>query len=94
MRQRFRVVLQAGALGALVVGLLPGCTWEEKICNPGEVVVRGVEGGRWCEQPKPGDRQCPDGEILRRIEATGREDCIPNLVDYDDREPPTSTTPS
>jgi hypothetical protein len=94
MHQRFRIVVPVGALAAGIVGFLPGCAWEEKLCTPGDVVVNGVEGGRWCEQRRPGDRECPDGQILRRVQATGREDCIPNLVEYNDPERSASTTPS
>lgn len=67
------------ALALLVPGVavLPGCA-EEKICQPGEVAVETDEGGRWCEDPAPGDRTCPDGEILLKNPDADVTGCIPN----------------
>jgi hypothetical protein len=73
-----------GALAMLTMGLVSGCG-DEKICEPGQVVVEGSQGGRTCEEPEPGDPTCPDGEILRKFRDSAREECIPNRY-----EPPTS----
>lgn len=69
------------ALVAPVFAVLPACVAFEKICNPGEVVVESGEGG-WCEEPKPGDIECPDGEILLKNPDENVQGCIPN--DYDE----------
>jgi hypothetical protein len=74
----------------LAVTALPGCA-TEKICAPGEVVVERDGGGRACEQPAPGDRECPDGQILLKNPDARREGCIPNRYSpdpYTDRLPP------
>ncbi len=78
-----------GALAILTSALVSGCG-VEKICQPGEVVVDGDQGGRRCEQPEPGDPTCPDDEILRKFDDASREaECIPNV--YEDPTPsPTS----
>jgi hypothetical protein len=70
------------ALLAAAVVVLPGCG-VERICGSGEVAVETEEGGRWCEDPEPGDPTCPDGEILLKNPDAGREGCIPNVYSPD-----------
>ena len=64
---------------------LGSCTWEEGICMDNEVVIRqsASDAGGYCEKRTAADPECPDGEILRRIEDTGREDCIRNVVGHE-----------
>jgi len=73
------VILTAGTFS------LGSCAWEESICSDGEVMVKRSESdfGGHCEKRKSDDRECPDDEILRRIEDTGREDCIRDLVGHE-----------
>jgi hypothetical protein len=74
---------------AVAIAVVPACA-AEKICAPGEVVVERAGGGRSCERPEPGDRDCPDGEILLKNPDTGQEGCIPNRYSeepYTDRLP-------
>lgn len=68
-------------LPAFVV--LPGCA-AEKICDPGEVVIEHDNGGRSCEQPEPGDEECPSGQILVKNPDQDVQGCIDN--DYDKYE--------
>ena len=64
---------------------LASCGWEETLCSPGEVFLTYEKppGGGDCEKRKAGDPECPEGEILRRIVDTGREDCITDLVGHE-----------
>ncbi len=64
---------------------LGSCGWEESICMDNEVVVHhaATDPGGGCEKRTATDPECPEGEILRRIEKTGREDCIRNLVGHE-----------
>jgi hypothetical protein len=83
------------ALAVPAIAVLPGCAAKEKICAPGQVAIEYQGGGRSCEEPKPGDRTCPDGEILLKNPDVRREGCIPNVYSpdsYTDKLPATSTT--
>lgn len=80
--------MRLGPLATVLVVLpafavLPGCA-VEKICDTGEVVIEHEGGGRSCERPKPGDRECPSGQILVKNPERDIQGCIDN--DYDKYE--------
>lgn len=75
-------ILLALALAVPVLAL-PGCSSQEKICEPGEVAVRTAEGGGYCENPGPDDPICPSGDILLKL-PDGRKGCIPNVYEDND----------
>ena len=69
----------------LTATLLPlaSCEWEEQICEDGEITIAyQKQTGGQCKPRTEDDPDCPDGEILRRLGDTGREDCIPNEVSH------------
>ncbi|RSM91795.1 hypothetical protein DMH04_02155 [Kibdelosporangium aridum] len=78
----FARALAGLALVAPAIGALQGCS-PEKICATGEVVIERAGGGRTCQQPAPGDRTCPSGQILLKNPDAGREGCIPNVYSSD-----------
>jgi hypothetical protein len=69
-------LLAAGIITAVVP--MTGCSTFEKICGSGDVAVLGAQGGSWCERRQTGDRECADGEILVKVQKTGRDHCIEN----------------
>lgn len=86
-----RVVVMVLMLCAASV--LPACSAVEKICEDGQVAIERGGGGRSCEEPEPGDEECPSGEILLKNPDAGVEGCIENSYSpdsYTDRL--TSTT--
>jgi hypothetical protein len=66
---------------------LAGCLWgPERICEEGKVMVlhsARAGSGSYCTDRSASDMECPEGQILRRIETTGREDCIENLLGHE-----------
>lgn len=67
----FVLVTSAGLSACLAVG-------PERICSGDETFVQRTEegGGAWCEPRQEGDPDCDGGERARRIESTGRTDCV------------------
>lgn len=55
---------------------------QERICSGDETFVQRTEegDGSWCEPRKESDPDCDRGERARRIESTGRTDCVPDRV--------------
>lgn len=68
------------ALAVLVAttswGLSACLTWTERLCSGDETFVETESGGAACEPRRDSDPDCPSGERARRIEATGRTDCV------------------
>lgn len=80
----------AAAIGATLAAVaLTGCdVIVEKHCSPGEIVISNTSGGGRCELGTPGDRACPDEQVLERQPELKRERCIPDRID---RPVPAST---
>ena len=49
---------------------------KDRLCRGDETFVEREGGGLTCEPRRESDPECPDGERARRMEATGRTDCV------------------
>jgi hypothetical protein len=68
---------------ALLVPAFTACDdlgWVEGICMDDEVWVQYAEGGSTCRDREQSDPDCPDGDIVRDRQPSGRLDCVPNDV--------------
>ncbi len=78
---RVRVVIALVVLAASW-GLSACIGWgPERLCSGDETFVQRTEepgSGAWCDPRQPGDPECERGERARRIESTGRTDCVPD----------------
>jgi len=70
------------ALVALVAfsswGMSSCLGWTERLCSGDETYIEFEEGGATCEPRLESDPECPDGERARRLEPSGRTDCVPD----------------
>jgi len=75
LRIRLTLVLLVAATSW---GLSSCLTWTERLCRGDETYVEFEEGGANCEPRRDSDPDCPVGERARRLDATGRTDCVPD----------------
>jgi len=72
---RFRVSV-ALVVAATSWGLSSCLDLAGSICRADETVLVFKEGGSDCVPRRDSDADCADGERARRMEATGRIDCV------------------
>lgn len=84
-----RVGRVLASTSAVVLSLtsVNACTFDtsEATCSGDQIAVQpGVNsGGGYCVDRQPGDKDCPDGERLRRVMNPPREDCIIDEVGHE-----------
>lgn len=75
--------LLAAALAVPALSLVSACefTWTEGICMDDEVWIDHAAGGGDCRPQLDSDPDCPEGEIPRDRQPSGKLDCVPNDIE-------------